>query len=359
MANLYNTTTTTATATNYSPSPPPPPEPDEISLFLQQILLRSSSSSSSPSSSSLMRRQFFAADNDHLLTENQAPAPAPVPYPDPGQIHAPDPASGCSFAAAANVSSSSVGNFDNEPDEYEYESEENVEALVEETIPKQTSSSRTSSKRSRAAEVHNLSEKRRRSRINEKMKALQNLIPNSNKTDKASMLDEAIEYLKQLQLQVQMLTMRNGLSLYPICLPEMLQQQQHSQTSHMRMDIFDTSDKFLNTNVSKENCVKQDFSATIGPKSSFKLEYSSQQNHFGPLDLISTTSSIEKVMPRHSPNQDYIERSLIGHKAISSIPIETRKSRLKESTIEACLAGGDNLISNFVNNPMFLSHFNM
>ncbi|KAE9588412.1 putative transcription factor bHLH family [Lupinus albus] len=41
--------------------------------------------------------------------------------------------------------------------------------------------SRTSSKRSRAAEFHNLSEKRRRSRINEKMKALQNLIPNSNK----------------------------------------------------------------------------------------------------------------------------------------------------------------------------------
>ncbi|XP_062016238.1 transcription factor LRL1-like isoform X1 [Rosa rugosa] len=29
-------------------------------------------------------------------------------------------------------------------------------------------------------------------------------IPNSNKTDKASMLDEAIEYLKQLQLQVQL-----------------------------------------------------------------------------------------------------------------------------------------------------------
>ncbi|XP_073031493.1 LOW QUALITY PROTEIN: transcription factor SPATULA-like [Primulina eburnea] len=74
---------------------------------------------------------------------------------------------------------------------------------------------RSSSKRSRAAEVHNLSEKRRRSRINEKLKALQNLIPNSNKTDKASMLDEAIEYLKQLQLQVQMLTMRNGLSLHP------------------------------------------------------------------------------------------------------------------------------------------------
>ncbi|XP_019076397.1 transcription factor PIF1 isoform X4 [Vitis vinifera] len=58
-------------------------------------------------------------------------------------------------------------------------------------------------KRSRAAEVHNLSERRRRDRINEKMKALQELIPRCNKSDKASMLDEAIEYLKSLQLQVQ------------------------------------------------------------------------------------------------------------------------------------------------------------
>ncbi|KAJ7944436.1 Transcription factor SPATULA [Quillaja saponaria] len=61
------------------------------------------------------------------------------------------------------------------------------------------------------------------------MKALQSLIPNSNKTDKASMLDEAIEYLKQLQLQVQMLSMKNGLSLHPMCLPGALQPIQLSQ----------------------------------------------------------------------------------------------------------------------------------
>ncbi|XP_040995602.1 transcription factor SPATULA-like isoform X3 [Juglans microcarpa x Juglans regia] len=89
---------------------------------------------------------------------------------------------------------------------------------------------RSSSKRSRAAEVHNLSEKRRRSKINEKMKALQNLIPNSNKTDKASMLDEAIDYLKQLQLQVQMLSMRNGLSLHTMCLPGVQQPAQLPRT---------------------------------------------------------------------------------------------------------------------------------
>ncbi|XP_002984591.2 transcription factor PIF3 [Selaginella moellendorffii] len=74
------------------------------------------------------------------------------------------------------------------------------------------------SKRSRAAEVHNLSERKRRDRINERMKALQELIPNSNKTDKASMLDEAIEYLKLLQHQLQMMSMRSGM-MFPMVPP--------------------------------------------------------------------------------------------------------------------------------------------
>jgi hypothetical protein len=39
------------------------------------------------------------------------------------------------------------------------------------------------------------------------MKALQELVPNSNKTDKASMLDEIIDYVKFLQLQVKILSM--------------------------------------------------------------------------------------------------------------------------------------------------------
>ncbi|KAL7192208.1 hypothetical protein ACSBR2_024119 [Camellia fascicularis] len=63
-----------------------------------------------------------------------------------------------------------------------------------------------STRRSRAAAVHNQSERRRRDRINQKMKALQRLVPNASKTDKASMLDEVIAYLKQLQAQVQMMS---------------------------------------------------------------------------------------------------------------------------------------------------------
>ncbi|KAL5165147.1 Transcription factor PHYTOCHROME INTERACTING FACTOR-LIKE 13 [Glycine soja] len=100
-------------------------------------------------------------------------------------------------------------------------------------------------RRNRAAEVHNLSERvgffdaflaklmsikfiltsgsiallmqRRRDRINEKMKALQQLIPHSSKTDKASMLEEAIEYLKSLQLQLQLMWMGSGMA--PIMFP--------------------------------------------------------------------------------------------------------------------------------------------
>ncbi|PWA39370.1 transcription factor PIF1 [Artemisia annua] len=82
---------------------------------------------------------------------------------------------------------------------------------------KKQSRGSTSTKRSRAAEVHNLSERRRRDRINEKMKALQELIPRCNKSDKASMLDEAIEYLKSLQMQVQMMSM--GYGMVPMMLP--------------------------------------------------------------------------------------------------------------------------------------------
>ncbi|CAJ1977895.1 unnamed protein product [Sphenostylis stenocarpa] len=86
------------------------------------------------------------------------------------------------------------------------------------------------SKRTRAAEVHNLSERRRRDRINEKMRALQELIPNCNKVDKASMLDEAIEYLKTLQLQVQIMSMGAGLYMPPMMLPAGMQ---HMHAPHM------------------------------------------------------------------------------------------------------------------------------
>ncbi|GFP81683.1 transcription factor bhlh66 [Phtheirospermum japonicum] len=66
---------------------------------------------------------------------------------------------------------------------------------------------RVRARRGQATDPHSITERLRRERIAERMKALQELIPNANKTDKASMLDEIIDYVKFLQLQVKVLSM--------------------------------------------------------------------------------------------------------------------------------------------------------
>ncbi|XP_021687496.2 transcription factor SPATULA isoform X2 [Hevea brasiliensis] len=229
--------------------PSPAPEPEEISSFLHHLLHNSSSSSSS---------KFM-----HLALSS---SPPPHPLPPPAAVETSPPAV-LLFGRSQDCRVDGV-NFSDPGDYFVKESAENaVSSVISKRrgvsvendigdvscnsegadvseVPSETVQPRSSSKRSRAAEVHNLSEKRRRSRINEKMKALQNLIPNSNKTDKASMLDEAIEYLKQLQLQVQMLTMRNGLSLHPMCLPGVRQPMQLPMTGLN----FDEVNGLLNTN---------------------------------------------------------------------------------------------------------------
>ncbi|WOK96868.1 transcription factor SPATULA-like [Canna indica] len=168
----------------------------------------------------------------------------------------------------------------------------------------------SSSKRNRAAEVHNLSEKRRRSRINEKMKALQSLIPNSSKTDKASMLDEAIEYLKQLQLQVQMLSMRNSLGQHPMFLSGALQPLQALQ---MGIDFGLGAERAMNTGVgmlplNQDSSVPNTFNLPVSshqstsilgainitrPDTSFAIE--SSQSHPGSFLL---PASIEEILAR-------------------------------------------------------------
>ncbi|KAE8819140.1 glycine, alanine and asparagine-rich protein [Hordeum vulgare] len=61
---------------------------------------------------------------------------------------------------------------------------------------------RVRARRGQATDPHSIAERLRRERIAERMKALQELVPNANKTDKATMLDEIIDYVKFLQLQV-------------------------------------------------------------------------------------------------------------------------------------------------------------
>ncbi|KAH9804853.1 BHLH domain-containing protein [Citrus sinensis] len=70
-----------------------------------------------------------------------------------------------------------------------------------------TGKARVRARRGQATDPHSIAERLRREKIAERMKNLQELVPNSNKTDKASMLDEIIDYVKFLQLQVKVLSM--------------------------------------------------------------------------------------------------------------------------------------------------------
>nr|XP_011464338.1 PREDICTED: transcription factor PIF7 isoform X2 [Fragaria vesca subsp. vesca] len=113
---------------------------------------------------------------------------------------------------------------------------------VERETTKGHESSRSRSRPRRVAAIHNQSERKRRDRINQKMKALQRLVPNANKTDKASMLDEVIRYLELLQAQVQMMnSMRNGMQphmnmMMPLGMQQQ-QQQQHQMSILARMGM--------------------------------------------------------------------------------------------------------------------------
>nr|QDH08997.1 transcription factor bHLH66 isoform X3 [Cymbidium sinense] len=66
---------------------------------------------------------------------------------------------------------------------------------------------RVRARRGQATDPHSIAERLRRERIADRMKALQEMVPNANKTDKASTLDEIIDYVKFLQLQVKVLSM--------------------------------------------------------------------------------------------------------------------------------------------------------
>nr|XP_043610898.1 transcription factor bHLH62-like [Erigeron canadensis] len=64
-------------------------------------------------------------------------------------------------------------------------------------------------RRGQATDSHSLAERVRREKISERMKLLQNLVPNCDKvTGKAVMLDEIINYVQSLQRQVEFLSMK-------------------------------------------------------------------------------------------------------------------------------------------------------
>ncbi|KAL6623483.1 hypothetical protein ACP70R_033362 [Stipagrostis hirtigluma subsp. patula] len=79
-------------------------------------------------------------------------------------------------------------------------------------------------RRSHHGEAHNLTEKRRRSKIKERLKTLQQLVPGCDKqSNHASTLDRTITYMKSLQQQVQAMSggrpARPAAAIYPVVQP--------------------------------------------------------------------------------------------------------------------------------------------
>ncbi|KAL8244316.1 hypothetical protein R6Q59_010574 [Mikania micrantha] len=65
---------------------------------------------------------------------------------------------------------------------------------------------KTRASRGAATDPQSLYARKRRERINERLKVLQNLVPNGTKVDISTMLEEAVQYVKFLQLQIKLLS---------------------------------------------------------------------------------------------------------------------------------------------------------
>ncbi|TYH77698.1 hypothetical protein ES332_D04G172300v1 [Gossypium tomentosum] len=87
-------------------------------------------------------------------------------------------------------------------------------------------------KQKRRGKLHTISERRRRERIRGKIQALQELMPNCNKWDKASILDDAINCIKSLKVQVEMMSMARG-AFYQV--PYMSQALMHMRAGMVGM----------------------------------------------------------------------------------------------------------------------------
>ncbi|KAL3514383.1 hypothetical protein ACH5RR_027100 [Cinchona calisaya] len=86
-----------------------------------------------------------------------------------------------------------------------YSSEDNSNASNNKE-PALTLNGKTRASRGSATDPQSLYARKRRERINERLRILQNLVPNGTKVDISTMLEEAVHYVKFMQLQIKLLS---------------------------------------------------------------------------------------------------------------------------------------------------------
>ncbi|XP_004964147.2 transcription factor bHLH139 [Setaria italica] len=82
------------------------------------------------------------------------------------------------------------------------DSNASLESLDADALPK----GKARAGRGATTEPQSIYARKRRERINERLKILQNLVPNGTKVDISTMLEEAVHYVKFLQLQIRLLS---------------------------------------------------------------------------------------------------------------------------------------------------------
>ncbi|XP_057794351.1 transcription factor bHLH139-like isoform X2 [Salvia miltiorrhiza] len=105
-----------------------------------------------------------------------------------------------------NITEEEINSGGNRQSCSSYSSEDDdSNALINEKI----NNSKARASRGSATDPQSLYARRRRERINERLKILQNLVPNGTKVDISTMLEEAVQYVKFLQLQIKLLSSDN------------------------------------------------------------------------------------------------------------------------------------------------------
>ncbi|GKC24746.1 transcription factor bHLH84-like protein [Tanacetum coccineum] len=79
--------------------------------------------------------------------------------------------------------------------------ESNISPIPKEA-PIPNSNGKTKASRGSATDPQSVYARKRRERINERLRILQKLVPNGTKVDISTMLEEAVQYVKFLQLQI-------------------------------------------------------------------------------------------------------------------------------------------------------------
>ncbi|KAL9276047.1 Transcription factor bHLH84-like protein [Drosera capensis] len=82
----------------------------------------------------------------------------------------------------------------------------NLSSLTSKGTPAPIPNGKTRASRGSATDPQSLYARRRRERINERLRILQKLVPNGTKVDLSTMLEEAVRYVKFLQLHIKLLS---------------------------------------------------------------------------------------------------------------------------------------------------------